>query len=119
MRKVAKYAYAVGLLVCLMMLVLHLVTDVPPLLDFVTFVIWTTCMFGMMSLTMGNLNALAMEPVGHIAGFAASMIGALSTVVSVIVAAPIGLAFDGTPLPLIIGSTLLLALSLGLMKLLD
>ena len=33
-------------------------------------------------LTLGNLNALAMEPVGHIAGIAASVIGALSTVLA-------------------------------------
>ena len=61
----------------------------------------------MTGLTMGNLNALAMEPVGHIAGMAASLIGAISTVGSVVLAVPLGLAFDGTPVPLMVGVTVL------------
>lgn len=47
---------------------------------FYLFVFWQTCMFFQAGLTLGNLNALAMEPMGHIAGMAASMIGAISTV---------------------------------------
>ena len=66
----------------------------------------------MMGLTMGNLNALAMEPVGHIAGLAASVISSLATVGSVILAIPIGLAFDGTSTPLILGVTVLISLNL-------
>jgi len=71
---------------------------------FPAFFIWTTSIFFMVGLTIGNLNALAMEPMGHIAGMAASIIGAVSTVLAVVIAAPIGLAFDGTPLPLAIGT---------------
>jgi len=63
-------------------------------------------------LTMGNLNALAMEPVGHIAGLAASVISSLATVGSVILAIPIGLAFDGTATPLLIGVAVLVGLNL-------
>jgi DHA1 family bicyclomycin/chloramphenicol resistance-like MFS transporter len=44
-----------------------------------------------------------MEPMGHMAGMAASVTSALFTVSAVMIAAPIGLAFDGTPLPLAIG----------------
>ena len=65
-------------------------------------------------LTIGNLNALAMEPVGHIAGIAASIIAALSTVGAVIIAAPIGLAFNGTPLPMAIGTLACVTLGLWL-----
>jgi hypothetical protein len=90
--------------------------DLPDLISFGLFMVWIVCLFGMMGLTMGNLTALAMEPVGHIAGFAASMIGALSTVLSVVLSAPIGLAFDGTPVPLIAGSAVLLAGCLLLMR---
>ena len=53
----------------------------------------------------GNLNALSLEHLGHIAGSAASIIGAVSTVIAVLIAMPIGLAFDGTPVPLIFGIT--------------
>ena len=62
--------------------------------------------FAMAGLTIGNLNALAMEPVGHIAGMAASVTGAIATVGAVLLAAPLGLAFNGTPIPLMIGVAL-------------
>ncbi len=74
--------------------------------------LWCIGLFAMMGLTMGNLNALAMEPVGHIAGLAASVISSLATVGSVILAIPIGLAFNGTSTPLLIGVTVLTALNL-------
>ncbi|KAG1647501.1 Bicyclomycin resistance protein [Nymphon striatum] len=67
---------------------------------FSLYIIWTTSLFFMVGLIIGNLNALAMEPVGHIAGLAASVIGAVSTVLGVAIAVPVGLAFDGSPLPL-------------------
>ena len=54
----------------------------------------------MAGMTLGTLNAIAMEPMGHIAGMAASVIGALSTVGGAPIASPVGLLFDGTPLPL-------------------
>jgi MFS transporter, DHA1 family, multidrug resistance protein len=53
-----------------------------------------------------------MEPVGHIAGLAASVISSLATVGSVILAIPVGLAFNGTSTPLLIGVTVLIGLSL-------
>ena len=57
----------------------------------------------MTGLTIGNLNALALEPMGHIAGMAASVIGAIATVASVALAVPLGLMFDGTAYPLMAG----------------
>jgi DHA1 family bicyclomycin/chloramphenicol resistance-like MFS transporter len=54
------------------------------------------------------LNALAMEPMGHIAGMAASVIGAVSTVLAAVIASPIGLSFEGQ-LDLLITSVLVLA----------
>ena len=75
----------------------------PQSLEFPAYLIWTIGVFFMIGMTIGNLNALALEPVGHIAGMAASVVGALSTVFSVLLAAPVGLAFNGTPLPLMIG----------------
>ncbi len=70
---------------------------------FAAFIIWTTSVFFQAGLTIGNLNALAMEPMGHLAGMTASIVGSIATVAAVLIAAPIGLAFDGTPLPLAIG----------------
>lgn len=73
--------------------------------------LWSIAMFALMALSMGNLNAMAMEKVGHIAGMASSMITAISTVISVIFAIPVGLAFNGTALPLYLGVAGFMALS--------
>lgn len=81
-------------------------------LSFAMQMLWCIGLFSMMGLTMGNLNALAMEPVGHIAGLAASVISSLATVGSVILAIPIGLAFNGTSTPLLAGVFVLISLSL-------
>ncbi len=75
----------------------------PAMLYFPAFLLWMTSVFFMAGMTIGNLNAIAMEPMGHMAGMAASVTSALFTVSAVLIAAPIGLAFDGTPLPLAIG----------------
>ncbi|MHA6261976.1 multidrug effflux MFS transporter [Arenibacterium sp. CAU 1754] len=64
------------------------------------FVVWQCCVFFMAGTTIGNLNAIAMEPMGHIAGMAASVIGSVATVLAAVIAAPVGLLFDGSPLPL-------------------
>jgi len=72
-------------------------------IPFALFMLWATAIFFMVGLVIGNLNALAMEPLGHIAGLAASVIGSVSTMLGAGIAIPIGLAFDGTPVPLAIG----------------
>ena len=79
----------------------------PAVAAFPVYILWTTSVFMMAGLVLGNLNAIALEPLGHIAGMAASVSGALSTVLAVMIAAPLGLAFDGTPLPLALGVCLL------------
>ncbi|MCG8511517.1 MAG: hypothetical protein MI741_20075, partial [Rhodospirillales bacterium] len=73
-------------------------------------------MFFCNGILFGNLNALAMQPMGHIAGSAAAVLGAGSTVVSASLGSLIGQAFDGTLLPLAFGFTLfsLMALAFSL-----
>jgi DHA1 family bicyclomycin/chloramphenicol resistance-like MFS transporter len=85
---------------------------------FPAFLVWQVGSFALAGLTIGNLVAIAMQPMGHIAGMASSVISAVSTVLAVVVAAPIGLLFDGTPVPLASGVALAgglaLLVSLGL-----
>ncbi|HQF30510.1 MAG TPA: multidrug effflux MFS transporter [Hyphomicrobiales bacterium] len=50
-----------------------------------------------------NFNALAMEPLGRIAGTAASFVGAFSTTVSALAGWLIGRQFDGTVAPIALG----------------
>jgi DHA1 family bicyclomycin/chloramphenicol resistance-like MFS transporter len=75
----------------------------PPGMQFAVFLIWQTGVFMQAGFTLGNLNALAMEPMGAIAGMAASVTGAVATVGSVALAIPIGQAFAGTPMPAHLG----------------
>lgn len=63
---------------------------------FAAFVALMVAVFFSVSVSMGNLNALAMEPLGHMAGLAASVIGSASTVGGAALAAVVSLAFDGT-----------------------
>ncbi len=100
-------------LICLLTIASGLM---PETLAFPAHLLWSIGLFSMMGLTMGNLNALAMEPVGHIAGLAASVISCLATVGSVALAFPVGLAFNGTVMPLLAGVAALLAGALALMR---
>ncbi|WP_245890417.1 MFS transporter [Roseovarius confluentis] len=79
---------------------------------FALYFVWQVIVFLQLGLTMGNLNALALEPLGHIAGMAASIIAGLSTVGSILLAMPVGLAFNGTPMPLLIGVAIFASLAL-------
>ncbi|ABV93301.1 major facilitator superfamily transporter [Dinoroseobacter shibae DFL 12 = DSM 16493] len=90
----------------------------PEALHFWAYFVWVTGVFFMAGMTLGNLNAIAMEPMGHIAGTAASVVGALSTMGSVLLAIPIGLLFDGTPVPGVAGVLVLCLGALAVMKVL-
>jgi MFS transporter, DHA1 family, multidrug resistance protein len=116
MRRVITSTLAAQL--CLTLLCLSTIATglMPEALAFPAHLLWSIGLFAMMGLTMGNLNALAMEPVGHIAGLAASVISSLATVGSVLLAIPVGLAFNGTVIPLLTGVALLIASGLALMR---
>jgi DHA1 family bicyclomycin/chloramphenicol resistance-like MFS transporter len=51
----------------------------------------------------GNTRALAMEPIGHIAGIGAAINGFVSTIMAVPIATFVGSFIDTTALPLFIG----------------
>ena len=103
MRRVVVAAYLAKLILTLCVFLVNASGALPEVLAFPLHIVWTSCLFAMLGLTMGNLNAMAMEPLGHIAGLAASVITSISTVASVILAVPIGLMFDGTAIPLMAG----------------
>ncbi|PVH28788.1 multidrug effflux MFS transporter [Pararhodobacter oceanensis] len=59
--------------------------------------------FFSIGLLFGNLNALALEPLGHIAGTASSVMGGISTMASAAIAAPIAALYNQTALPMTAG----------------
>ena len=82
----------------------------PPLLVFCGFMAAVFFCFGVM---MPNFNALAMEPMAHIAGTASSVAGFYSTAAGAILGTLIGRSFEGGVRPLCIGITLLFIATLG------
>jgi MFS transporter, DHA1 family, multidrug resistance protein len=76
----------------------------PPLLLFMAYML--VCFF-CNGLLFSNYNALAMEPMGHIAGVAAAVTGAVATLVALVTGSLIGRAYDGTVIPLVAGFALL------------
>ncbi|WP_156679058.1 multidrug effflux MFS transporter [Sphingomonas profundi] len=84
--------------------------------------IWTFCAFqaatmATFSLASSNFNAMAMEPVGHIAGTAASVQGTISTLGGALLGILIGQAFDGSTAPVAIGLFLLGLIALAIVLL--
>ena len=63
---------------------------------------------------MANFNALAMEPMGRIAGTASSFVGATTTTLSATLGWVVGQSFAGTVVPLLAGFAVFGAAALGL-----
>jgi len=116
MRRVLNATYGAVLALTAVLLALIWGGVLPEALAFPAHLIWSIFLFAMMGLSMGNLNALAMEPVGHIAGMASSVISAIATVGSVLLAVPVGQAFDGTAVPLMAGVAVFTGLALLAMQ---
>ena len=81
----------------------------PPLWGLMAYLIAT--FFGI-GLLFGNLNAMAMQPLGHIAGTGAAIVGATSMLISLVLGTWIGQSYNGTVLPLVIGFAALSACAL-------
>ena len=64
---------------------------------------------------MGNLNAPAMKPLGHMAGIGASLVGAVSTFIAVPFGAIIGQSYAQSVPPLVLGFLTFSLLSLLVM----
>lgn len=77
-------------------------------------------MFGMMvlqfffSCMMANYNAMALDPLGSVAGMASSLIGCYTTLIGTVVGSLIGQSFDGTIIPLIGGTFVISSVALAI-----
>lgn len=72
--------------------------------------------FFCIGILFGNQNSLAMEPLGHLAGMGAAVVGSLSTLISMPLGTLIGQNYDGTVLPLVVGILLLSGLSIPVVR---
>lgn len=83
--------------------------------SFGIYIFWQLGVMMQVGLTTANLNSMAMEPMGHIAGTAASVAGATSVFAGAFFASLLAQLFDGTAIPLVSISLLLSVISSLLM----
>ena len=119
MRRIVKSAYAMQVVVSGTMLVLVWGDLLPEPLRFPAFFFWAVSVFFMAGVTFGNLNAMALQHMGHVAGMAASVVAAVSTIGAVLIAAPVGQLYDGTALPMVLATLACSGLALLLMRRVD
>ncbi|MFV0411599.1 MAG: multidrug effflux MFS transporter [Paracoccus sp. (in: a-proteobacteria)] len=119
MRRIARWAYAMQIVSS--MLALSLVASGALTGDaaFYGFFVWAVSVFFMAGITFGNLNALAMQNMPHLAGMTASVVSALSSLGAVLIAAPVGMAYAGTPTPVMLATLICSAAAWLLMHLLN
>ncbi len=99
-RIVALAMTGIALLSTIFLLPLLLSQGQPP---FWTILAYLAPIFFAIGILFGNLNALAMEPLGHIAGTGAATVGSLSTLIGMITGTTIGQFYNGTLFPLVYG----------------
>jgi len=83
------------------------------------FMVYAAVLFFCFALVFGNINAMAMEPMGHVAGIASAVIGAVSSIISMLIGTAIGQLYNNTLIPVTLGFLVMTTLALGLMKLAD
>ncbi|NJN84891.1 MAG: multidrug effflux MFS transporter [Caldilineaceae bacterium] len=84
----------------------------PPLWLLIAYLMLT---FFCVGILFGNMNSMAMEPLGHIAGIGAAVVGSLSTFVATPLGMAIGQGYNGTVTPLVAGFAVLGFSTLALM----
>lgn len=115
MYKLVSIFIVVFTLVPLLYVILYFNTDVNPSIG--VFLTFCGLEFFALGFLFGNLRALAMQPVGHIAGVGAAINGFISTIMAVPIATFIGSYVTETVLPLFIGFFVCGLMSLILLKL--
>ncbi len=80
------------------------------------FLAYAAVLFFCFGLVFGNVNAMAMEPMGHVAGIASAVIGASSSIISMIIGTAIGQMYDNTLVPMTCGFLILASLCLVILN---
>ncbi len=101
MRQLSKYALRGEIVLSLAFLALALVFGGHPPLWLLGAYLFAT--FFCCGILFGNYNAMAMEPMGRIAGMAAAISGSLSSLVAIVTGGIAGRFYDGTVIPLALG----------------
>ena len=101
MRTLSKWSLRGFLALAAVALVVSLLAQGLPPLWFIAGYLFLS--FFCSGLLFGNFNAIAMEPMGRIAGMAAAIIGSLSSLIAILTGGYIGQMYNGTVIPLVGG----------------
>lgn len=96
-----------GLIALIVLSLLHLAVDWSNLESLWSYVAFQALSMTCIGLCGANFGAMAMQPVGHIAGTASSIQGFVTSIGAVAVGSAIGQAYDGSTMPLAIGYLLI------------
>ena len=80
---------------------------------FALFMLWAVLTFFSYGFLMGNLNALALQPVGELAGMASSLVASIPMIVASLLATGVGALFNGGPVPLVCATFVFALLAVG------
>ena len=83
--------------------VIHVIVIEAGLETLTSYIVFQALSMTCIGLCGSNFGAMAMEPVGHIAGTASSLQGFITSLGAVVVSLVIGQSYSGTTLPLAVG----------------
>ena len=111
MQKIAQYAFINIVLASAIFAVIQLLIDI----NLWIFLGYMAIIFFSFGFTFGNINAMAMEPMGNNAGIATAVIGSVSSILSIVIGTLIGQMYDGTVMPITLGFVFIGAIATGLL----
>ena len=100
MRYICTHAMGAIVVASLIFLGLHVIVDS---ITLPMFLIYASILFFSFGLMFGNLNAIAMEPMGEVAGMASAIIGSVSSVISLVIGTFVGQMYNNTLIPIAFG----------------
>lgn len=74
--------------------------------EFGLFIAFMVVHFGAIAMIFGNLNALALVPLGHVAGTAASVVSGVSTFLAALLAVPVIALYNSTTTPIAVSAVI-------------
>jgi DHA1 family bicyclomycin/chloramphenicol resistance-like MFS transporter len=114
MRFLVLWALRIILSLAIVALIVALLTaGQPPFWFLMAYLMLTFFCIGIL---FGNQNALAMDPLGHLAGIGAAVVGSLTTLIQMPLGTIIGQNYNGTIFPLFIGLAVLTGLSIFIVR---
>jgi len=101
MSRLVHYAQSTLFVASLVFLLIFTISDFQPPLW--AYVVYSSIMMPVFAFSFGNTTSLALEPQGHIAGAASSLVNSLGTAIAIMLATIIGYFLDANVLPVVAG----------------